>query len=136
MFQCLQAWTCQTLLSTTLAYYDRSKPVVVQTDAGKYGLGAALIQSSHPLAFASKMLTDVETHCANIERESLSVCFSLEKFHTYHYDRHVIVGNDHKPLDMIQHKPIHMAPPGFRRCFGTCRSMTTLSGTSPARTWC
>ena len=47
----------------------------------------------------------------NIERECLSVCSGLEKFHTYIYGRHVIVENDHKPLEMIQHKPIHVDPP-------------------------
>ena len=55
-FQCLKAWIFQTLLSATLMYYDTSKPVIVQTDASEYGLGAALIQSSFPIAFASKLL--------------------------------------------------------------------------------
>ena len=44
-------------------------------------------------------------------RECLSVCFGLKKFHTYIYGRHVLVENDHKPLEIIQHKPIHAAPP-------------------------
>ena len=67
VFQCLKAWICQTLVNATLVYYDRSKPVIVQMDASKYGLGAALIQSGPPIAFASKTLTDIETHYANIE---------------------------------------------------------------------
>ena len=54
-FQCLKAWICQILLNATLAYYDRSKPVV-QTDTNNYGLRAALIQSSCLIAFASKTL--------------------------------------------------------------------------------
>ena len=58
-FTCLKAWIYQTLLNATLLYYGRLKPVVVQTDAREYGLGAALIQSSHPIAFASKTLTDI-----------------------------------------------------------------------------
>ena len=37
--QHLKAWICQTLLNATLLYYDKSKPVVVQTEASKYGLG-------------------------------------------------------------------------------------------------
>ena len=114
-FQHLKAWINQTLLSATLAYNDRSKPVLVQMDASKYGLGAALIQSSHPIAFASRMLTDIETCYANIDRECLSVCFGLEKFHTYLYGRHAITENDHKPLEMIQHKPIHVAPPRLQQ---------------------
>ena len=75
----------------------------------KNRLGAALLQGGQPIAFASKTLTDIETYYANIDRECLSVCFGLEKFHTDIYGRHVIVENDHKP-EMIQHKPIHVAP--------------------------
>ena len=97
-FQCLKAWIC---LNTTLAYYNCCKPVIVQTDSSEYGISVAFIQSSRPIAFASKTLNDIETDYANIERECLSVCFSLEKFHTYLYDRHVIIDNDHKPLEMI-----------------------------------
>ena len=107
-FQHLKVWICQTLLNATLVYCDWSKPIIVQMDASEYGLGAALIQSSHPIAFASKTLTDIKTHYSNIEQECLSVCFGLEKFHTYLYGRHIIIENDHKPLE--QHKHIHVAP--------------------------
>ena len=114
-FQCLKAWICQTLLKVTLAYYDRTKPVVIQTGASEFRLGAALLQGGWPIAFASKTLTDVESHYANIERECLSVCFGLEKFHTYIYGRHVLLESDHKLLEMIQHKPIHVAPPRLQQ---------------------
>ena len=79
-------------------------------DAREYRLGAAFIQGGCPIAFASKSLTDIKTCYVNIERECLSVCFGLEKFHTYLFGRHVIIENCHKPLEMIQHKPIHAAP--------------------------
>ena len=101
-FQHLKAWICQTQLNATLMYYDRSKPVIVQTDTSRYVLGATLIQSSHPIAFASKNLTDIKTYFMNIEHECLSMYFGLEKFHTYIYGRHVMVQNDHKLLEMIQ----------------------------------
>ena len=55
-FQCLKAWICQTLLKVTLAYYDITKPAVIQTDASEFGLGAALLQGGQPIAFASKTL--------------------------------------------------------------------------------
>ena len=98
-FQCLKAWICQTLLNTTLMYYDRSKPVTVQMDVSKYRLGTALIQSGLPIAFTSKMLIEFKTCYTNIERACLLVCFGLEKFHTYLYGRHVTVQNDHKLLE-------------------------------------
>ena len=113
-FQSPKAWICHTLLNATLAYYDRAKPVIVQTDASEYGLGTVLIHSSCPIAFASKTLTDIETQYANIEQECLSVCFSLEKFNTYIYGWHVMVQN-HKPLEMIQQKPIHATPPRLQQ---------------------
>ena len=70
-------------LQVTLAYYDRSKPVVVQTDASEYGLGTYLLQGGWPIAFASKTLTDVETHYANIKRVSFSLLWSGEIPHLY-----------------------------------------------------
>ena len=88
-FQCIKAWICQTLLKVTLAYYDRSKPVVVQTDASKYGLGTALLQGGQPIAFASKTLTDIETHYVNIERV-FQFALVWRNSTPYIYGRHVI----------------------------------------------
>ena len=85
----------------------------MHTDTDEYWLEAALLQSGHPIAFASKTLTDIETHYAHIEWECLLACFSLERFYSYIYGRHVMVQNDHNPLEMIQIKPIHMAPTWF-----------------------
>ena len=110
-FPHLKSWICNTFLKTTLAYYDHTQPLILQTNASEYGLGAALLQNNRPIVFASKTLTDVETKYANIERECLSVCFGLQKFHTYIYSKHVTVQNDHKPLEMIQRKHIHAALP-------------------------
>ena len=59
--------------SQPLRYYDRTKPVVVQTDASQRGLGACLLQDGQPNAFASKSLTDTETRFTNIERELLAI---------------------------------------------------------------
>ena len=110
-FHHLKSHICNTLLKTTLAYYNHIQPLVLQTDANEYGLASALLQNYRPIAFASKTLTDVETRYTNIERECLSVCYGPELFHTYVYGKHVTVQNVHKPLEMIQRKPIHAAPP-------------------------
>ena len=79
----LKQWICNTLLKTTLAYYDCTKPVEIHKGAREYGLGAALMQNNRPIAFASKTLTDVETRYANIEHKCLSVVFGLQTFHMY-----------------------------------------------------
>ena len=82
-FQKLKQWICNKLLKTTLACFDHTKPVVKQTDASEYGLGAALLKDGRPMVFAYKTLTDVERRYTNIECECSSVCSELEKFHTY-----------------------------------------------------
>ena len=53
-FQKLKQWICNTLLKTTLAYYDRNQHLTVQTDASEYDLVAALLQNNKPIAFTSK----------------------------------------------------------------------------------
>ena len=112
-FHKLKQWICNTLFKTTLGYFYCTKPMVIQTDVSEHGLGAALLHGGRPIA--SKTLTDIETPYTNIECKYLSVCFGLEKFHTYIYGRHITVHNDHKPLEMIQKKPIHTAPPHLQR---------------------
>ena len=69
--------SCNHLLKTTLTYFNRDKSVIVQTSASEYGIGVALLQNGHPVAFTSKSLTDVESKYANKERVCLSVCYAM-----------------------------------------------------------
>ena len=107
-----------------LRYYDRNKPLTLQCDTSLKGLGACIIQEGQSIAFASKSLTDMETHYANIERELLAIMFGCKKFHTYLYGRTFIVETDHKPLEMISLKISLQAQLGCRECYSDCSSMT------------
>ena len=105
----------QKALLRPLRYYDWSKLVTLQCDASLKGLGACIIQDRQPNAFASKSLTDTETHYANIKRELLAIVYGCEKFHTYLYRRTFIVETDHKPLEMISLKNFTVAPAHLHR---------------------
>ena len=94
-----------------LRFYDPKEEVVVQCDASSYGLGACLLQGGQPVAYASRSLTRAEKNYAQIEKELLAICFSMEKFHHYVYGRNVTVHSDHKPLEAIVLKPIYKASP-------------------------
>ena len=98
-----------------LAHFDATKPLVIQCDAARDGLGSVLMQEDHPVAFASRALTSAETGYAQIEKELLRVVFSLEKFHQYSYGRPVLVRNDHQPLVTIQMKAFAKAPMRLQR---------------------
>ena len=93
-----------------LTYFDPAKDIVIQVDASGRGLGAVLMQSGKPVAYASKSLTECEQRYANIEREMLAVVFGYTRFHTYIYGKQYTVQSDHKPLSMIILKNIAKAP--------------------------
>ena len=65
-FQCVKE---AVVSDTTLRYFNPSLPMTIQVNASQVGLGAALLQNSKPVAFASKALTKTECQYANIERE-------------------------------------------------------------------
>ena len=103
-----------------LQCFDTTKPVTLQVDASKVGLGAVLIQNDSqgrgmPVAFASKSLTPAETRYANIECKMLAVVFGCMKFHHYLYGRKFICESDHKPLEDIHLKHLSDAPPRLQR---------------------
>ena len=82
----------------------------VQCDSSQSGLGAALIQNGHPIAYASRALMETESRYAQIEKEMLAIVYSVEKFNDYTFGRKTIVNSDHKPLESILKKPLHRAP--------------------------
>ena len=94
-----------------LRFFDPSKKATIQCDASSMGLGACLLQEGHPVAYVSKSLTEAEQNYFQIEKELLAILFSAEKFSQYIYGREVEVESDHKPLEVLFHKPIHMMSP-------------------------
>ncbi|KAK3735267.1 hypothetical protein QZH41_001046 [Actinostola sp. cb2023] len=98
-----------------LAYYNKDKDNVIQSDASMQGVGCVLMQDGKPICYASRSLTDAESRYSNIERELLAACWSLEKFHHYIYGKKVAIETDHKPLESIWKKSIASASPRLQR---------------------
>ena len=98
-----------------LQYYDPKKPLTLSVDASSKGLGAVLVQSGKPVAYASRALTESQQKYAQIEKEALAILYGCEKFHEYVYAREILVETDHKPLQSIVRKPILQAPPRLQR---------------------
>ena len=102
--------------------YDDTKVLYLETDASGVSLGAALLQVHdnmmcqkgmasdntilHPMAFASKSLTDAEQRYSNIKCEVLGILHRLEKFHHYCFSREVLIITDHKLLISMFQKDI------------------------------
>ena len=54
-----------------------------------------------PIAFASKSLSNTETHYNKIEREGVGILHGLQKFNHYYFTREIQIIIDHKPLAAI-----------------------------------
>ena len=93
-----------------LAYYKPTEVLEIQCDSSQSGLGAALMQNGHPIAYASRALTETESRYAQIEKEMLAIVFSVEKFNDFTFGRRTVVHTDHKPIESIFMKPLHRAP--------------------------
>ena len=74
-----------------LKFFHPTKPVKLQVDASKSGLGACILQDEHPIAYASRSLTPPEENNSQIEKELLAVVFGCERFNHYVYGRPVEV---------------------------------------------
>ncbi|XP_021374310.1 uncharacterized protein K02A2.6-like [Mizuhopecten yessoensis] len=98
-----------------LAFYNVRKPVEIECDASKDGLGAVLIQEGRVVAYASRSLTETEKRYAQIEKEMLSIVYSCSKFHSYIFGKEVTVYSDHKPLETLFRKTLLSAPMRIQR---------------------
>ena len=107
----------KTALTTlpVLAYFDKNKEHIIQTDASKTGLGAVLLQEGQPVVYASRTLTDTECRYSNIERELLGVVFGLERLHHYTFGKPITVETDHQLLTSIWKKTIVTSSPRLQR---------------------
>ena len=63
-----------------LQYFDGKLPTTIQCHASQTGLGAVLMQSIGPIAYASRALTETEKQYAQIEKEMLTIVYAMRNF--------------------------------------------------------
>lgn len=68
-----------------------------------------------PVSYASRTLTCAENKYTEIEKEFLTICYALEKFHYFVYGRKVVVQTDHKSLLSIYKKNMDKVPARLQR---------------------
>ena len=98
-----------------MAYFDKDKDHIIQTDASKTRLGAVLLQEGQPVVYASRALTETEKRYSNIERELLGIVFGLKRLHHYTFGSSITVETDHQPLISIWKKTIATSSPRLQR---------------------
>lgn len=100
--------------SPIFQFPDFSKIFTLTTDASANAIGSVLSQENDnfdlPVAFASRVLNKAEKNYSTIEKELLSIVWSVKTFRPYLYGRHFIVNTDHKPLIWLW----NLKEPSFR----------------------
>ena len=111
-----------------LQFYDARKPLYMEVDTSKKGIGAVMLQEDpimkddskpgsdipmnlRPILYASKTLSSTESNYSNTERELLGLLFAITHFKHFTYGRLVHVITDHKPLVSLFRKLlVHLSP--------------------------
>ncbi|UYV81645.1 K02A2.6-like [Cordylochernes scorpioides] len=99
----------------SLAHFDISKMLILQCDASKDAMGAALLQEDRPLAFASASFSDSQKQYSQIEKELLSVYYGCKKFEYLLSGHTFVVQTDHQPLLPLVKKPLSDISPRLQR---------------------
>lgn len=72
---------------------------ILKTDASSFSVGSVLCNNNNkPVAFASRGLNKAEKNYSVIEKELLSIVWSVKYFRPYLYGRRFVIQTDHKPL--------------------------------------
>ena len=99
----------------TLRLFDPDLGITLTADASSHSLGAVMLQENGPVEYAARSLSDVQKRYAQIEKELLAVLFACQRFHSYVYNRMVVIETDHKLLLGLVNKPIAEATPRLQR---------------------
>ena len=95
--------------SPVLRSFNQKEPIVVQTDASDFAIGAVLLQGPdddlRPVAFLSRTLKDAETRYSVQEKEALAVVVALTKWEHYLRGCHFVLETDHQSLIYAKKSP-------------------------------
>ena len=84
---------------------DHSRNFTLRTDSSNSGIGAVLMQEHegklHPVAYASKKLTNAETKYSTLEKECLAIIWGVGKFRLFLAGKKFVLQTDHKPLTFL-----------------------------------
>ena len=114
-----------------LQFYDSSKPLHIEVDTPKKGIGAVMLQQDSiipntsksteiptklcPISYSSKTLLSTESNYSNIECELVGLLFAVTHFKHFTYGRLVHVITDHKPLVSLFRKSLVDLSPRLTR---------------------
>ena len=113
-----------------LQFYDANKPLYIEVDTSKKGIGMVMLQEDsimkdnskseiptnlRPISYASKTFSSTESNYSNIEHELLGLLFAVTHFKHLTCGRLVHIITDHKPLISLFRKSLVDSSPRLSR---------------------
>ena len=110
--------------SHVLVHYNPSLPVILESDASQYGIGAVIHHrfpngDERPIAYASRSLNSSEKNYSQIQKEGLAIIFGMTTYYMYLFGHKFKLRADHKPL-------LKIFAPDCHTCFGSCPSSAVV----------
>ena len=89
-----------------LFFLDDESPILLQTDASQYGIGAVLLQKRQqneivPIALLSKKFSKVQLRWSTPEKEAFAIYHALRTWEYMLKDRHFTLHTDHRNLKTL-----------------------------------
>jgi hypothetical protein len=88
-----------------LYFLDETSPIILETDACDYGIGAYLYQvvngEQHPVSFISKALSGAQLNWSTPEKEAFAIYFAFIKLEHLIRDRKFTLKTDHRNLTFM-----------------------------------
>ena len=113
-----------------LQFYDANKPLYIEVDMSKKGIGTVMLQEDSimrneskseiptnlkPISYASKSLSPTESNYSNIKHELLGLLFAVTHFKHFMYGQPVHIITDYKPLVSLFRKSLADSSPRLTR---------------------
>ena len=81
--------------------FDPKKEGTVTTDVNEHAIAVVVSQESHPIMYLSRKLSLTEYNYSNIEKEALTIVWSMERAQNFLLGKKFFLKSDHKPQEFL-----------------------------------
>ena len=81
--------------------FDPKKDIMFTTDASEHSISGILLQEGHPIMYLSSRLTNTEFNYSNIEKDALTIVWTITRAWQFLIGKKFLLKNDHRLLEFM-----------------------------------